>query len=726
MSAVPSPAADAGAATQSDTKARPRLHPIVRLDYIVRMSCFPLLIAIFYSVFHASGRASNTMLGLLLLWGLVWPQLAYLHARFSRDSKRAEHRNMFIDSMMVGAWTAGMHFSLWPSIMFLTALNLGNLGVGGTRLAKRGWLGIAVGVVACGLATGFAMNFDAPALPTAASIVGIFLTSSVFALHSYLQSKRFVQNRKLLQAQNVKLEEQSALLAQAKEQADAANRSKSLFLANMSHELRTPLNAIIGYSELLVEEAQDDGNDDAIPDLQKIHGAGKHLLGLINEVLDLSKIEAGKMELHLEGVELRPVLDEVMDTVRPLADKRGNRLVLEADAPGAMHTDVTKLRQMLFNLLGNAAKFTEQGDIRLRARRERDDAREWLVFEVEDTGIGMTPEQQAGLFQPFSQADASTTRKYGGTGLGLALSRHFARMLGGDIDMHSALGEGTTFTIRIPADAGEAAAPEDVAPGAGDAAPSDAPIVLVIDDDAAGRDLIARMLARQGLRAEAAGSGADGLRRARELRPSLILLDVLMPGTDGWNVLAQLKADPQLAPIPVVMISVTAQQALGSTLGAADYLVKPVHNDRLVQAIRRHLGTPAPARPILVIDDDATTRDMLRRQLERQGWRVVEAVDGADGLERIDDAAPALVLLDLMMPRMDGFAFLDALHGKGSAANIPVIVLTAKELTLAEQQELSSRASKVFAKGRYSGGQLEEEVRRALAVRDTPSAAEPG
>ena len=361
-----------------------------------------------------------------------------------------------LDSVMVGAWAAGMHFSLWPSIMFLTAVNLGNLGVGGIRLARRGWIGIALGVIGCGWFTGYELAFEAPPLPTAASILGIFLTSSVFALHSYLQSRRFVHNRKLLkqqnitlEEQNVKIEEKSAQLEQAKEAADAANRSKSLFLANMSHELRTPLNAIIGYSELLVEEAQDAGDETAVPDLQKIHGAGKHLLGLINEVLDLSKVEAGKMELYLEDAELAPLLQEVIDTVRPLADRNGNRLLLEADAPGAMHTDVTKLRQMLFNLLGNAAKFTEKGEITLRARREDADGRAWLVFEVEDTGIGMTPEQQEGLFQPFSQADASTTRKYGGTGLGLALSRHFARMLGGDIALRSASGVGTTFTIRI-------------------------------------------------------------------------------------------------------------------------------------------------------------------------------------------------------------------------------------------------------------------------------------
>lgn len=699
-----------------------RLHPIVRLDYIVRISCFPPLIAIFYSVFHASGRSSNTVVALLLLWGLVWPQLAWLHARFSRDSKRAEHYNMIIDSVMVGAWIAGMHFSLWPGVMFLTAVNLGNLGVGGLTLGRKGWIAIAVGVIGCGWFTGFAYSFDAPALPTAASIVGVFLTSSIFALHSYLQSKRFVRSRKLLEEQNLKIEEKSTQLAQAKEEADAANRSKSLFLANMSHELRTPLNAIIGYSELLVEEAEDTGDDALIPDLQKIHSAGKHLLGLINEVLDLSKIEAGKMEMHLEDVELGPVLDDVMDTVRPLAEKKGNRLIIEAADLGRVHTDITKLRQMLFNLLGNAAKFTEQGEIRLRARREHQASREWMVFEVEDTGIGMTPEQQSRLFQPFSQADASTTRKYGGTGLGLALSRHFAEMLGGEIDMRSAIGAGTTFTIRLPASASEAPqAAVATAPMAGEpaAASANTQTVLIIDDDAAGCEVIGRMLVRQGLRVESATNGNDGILRARELQPDLILLDVLMPSADGWSVLARLKADAQLASIPVVMISVTEQQTLGFALGAADYLVKPVQNDTLARAIGKHLGAPAPTQPILVVDDDANTRNMLRRLLERQGWSVVEAANGIEGLARIEDAPPALVLLDLMMPGMDGFAFLDALRTKGSAGAVPVVVLTAKELTRNEQQALASRASKVIAKGSYSSSELEQEVRRALAAAPT-------
>jgi signal transduction histidine kinase len=435
-----------------------KLHPIVRLDYVVRISSFPLLIVVFYSVFHAEGRVGAVTLTMLLAWGLLWPQLAWLHARLSKDSRRAEHINLFIDSMMVGAWSAAMYFSLWPSIMFIMAVNLGNLGIGGFRASGRGWLGIGLGLLLGGWFTDYRVEFEGLRLSVVASILGILMTSSGFAFHSYLQSKRFVRSRKLLEQQNFtldeqnrKIEEKSLQLEQAKQAADTANRAKSLFLANMSHELRTPLNAIIGYSELLVEEAQDMGDESMIPDLKKIDRAGKHLLGLINDVLDLSKIEAGKMEVHLEEVDIAPIVQDVAAAVQALAEQRGNGLLLDAEAPGRMRTDATRLRQVLFNLLGNAAKFTEHGQIHLRVRREEQAAGDWLVFEVEDTGIGMTPEQQAKLFQPFSQADAATASKYGGTGLGLALCKRFAHLLGGEISLRSAPGEGSAFTLRLPA-----------------------------------------------------------------------------------------------------------------------------------------------------------------------------------------------------------------------------------------------------------------------------------
>jgi signal transduction histidine kinase/CheY-like chemotaxis protein len=692
------------------------IHPIVRLDYLVRAVCFPASVLILYAVFHGLGLTGPTLLVLLVLYGLVWPHVAYLAARFGRDSKRAEYRNLFIDSVLIGGWAAGMHFSLWPSVLLISGVHLGNLSVGGIRLAVRGLVGLVVGAVAVGyFLTGFETNFAAPALPTAASVVGFFIYGSVFSYHSHVQSQRNVRGRKLLEEQKQQVEEKGRLLAQAKEEAEAANQSKSLFLANMSHELRTPLNAIIGYSEMLVEEAEDTGTTELVPDLEKINTAGKHLLGLINEVLDLSKIEAGKMEVYLERFDVAAMVESVRGTIQPLAEQKSNRLRIEVAEVGTMQSDVTKLRQMLFNLLSNASKFTERGEIVLRAFRERHATGESIVFEVADTGIGMTPEQQAKLFQPFTQADASTTRRYGGTGLGLTITRRFAEMLGGEIHLQSEAGAGTTFTLRLPARV--VTRPEAVA-GAVDAPGPDTPepggrTVLVIDDEPTACEMLSRMLAREGFRTVCAISGEDGVRLARELRPALILLDVLMPRTDGWAVLSRLKSDPALAEIPVVMVSMTQEQGLGFALGAADYLVKPVDRERLTQALQKHLPAPAD-RPVLVVEDDAVTRSMLRRLLERQGWAVVEAENGHEGLTRLDAARPALVILDLMMPGLDGFAFLDTLRERGAEAAVPVVVLTAKELSRADEARMAGQVQKILAKGSYSHDQLYQEVRRAI------------
>ncbi|HEV8721597.1 MAG TPA: response regulator [Candidatus Binatia bacterium] len=503
-------------------------------------------------------------------------------------------------------------------------------------------------------------------------------------------------------------------------QLEAASRYKSEFLANMSHELRTPLNAVIGYSEMLQEEAEDLGQETFIPDLQKIHGAGKHLMSLINNVLDLSKIEAGKMDLYLENFEVVPMVQEVVATVKPLVEKNANTIQVNcAEGLGGMRADLTKVRQMLFNLLSNACKFTERGTIALLIDRARVDSGDWINFRVSDTGIGMSPEQISKLFQAFTQADTSTTRKYGGTGLGLAISQKFCQLMGGEITVKSSPGQGSTFTIRVPAEVFESKVSQmpllkELAPITPEA-PEGAPTVLVIDDDPTVHDLMHRFLSKEGLQMIAAMSGEEGIRLARELHPVVITLDVLMPGMDGWAVLTALKADPVLSEIPVIMLSIMDEKNMGYALGAADYLTKPIDWERLAVVLERYQCARPPC-PVLIIEDDANMRDMLRRRLEKEGWKVIEAENGRAALERMAESRPELILLDLMMPEMDGFQFLDEVRKHEGLRSIPVIVVTAKELTSEDRQRLNGSVEKILQKGKYGQEELMREVRGLVAA----------
>ena len=506
-------------------------------------------------------------------------------------------------------------------------------------------------------------------------------------------------------------------LSREKEAAEAANKAKSNFLANMSHELRTPLNAIIGYSEMLQEMSADDGHDQYGGDLKKIHSAGKHLLELINDVLDISKIEAGKMDLYIESFSLDRTIEDVQAVVDPLAMKNSNQLVIEKPPElGLIRADVTKVQQCLLNLLSNACKFTSNGTVRLQVSRENG----WVTFEVSDTGIGMTKEQMGKLFRAFQQADSSTTRKFGGTGLGLAISRRFCQLMNGDITVDSEVGQGTTFTMRIPVEvvpqpAEGQATPESTAERVSESLPPSAAVVLVIDDDPLVADLLRRTLVKDGYRVEYAENGEKGLQLARQLRPDAITLDVMMPGLDGWQVMTRLKSDPELCDIPVILLSIVNDRKTGFALGATEYLTKPLDRERLTSVLRR-ISNGRGSRLALVVDDVADNRALLRAALEGDGWTVEEAGNGLEALDRLEQRRPDAILLDLMMPEMDGIALVERLRTSERNRSIPVLVVTAKDITPMDRQRLSGGVHAIMQKGAVDLSELVSQTRSLLSA----------
>jgi len=540
--------------------------------------------------------------------------------------------------------------------------------------------------------------------------------ATTFAAHLALAIDRWQQTRRLeaanarLKAEVVERERAEREAHDARRAAEEATHAKSDFLAKMSHELRTPLNAIIGYSEMLLEDAEDAGETETLADLRKIRGAGKHLLGLINDVLDLSKIEAGRMELYVAEFDVGAMIADVAAVIAPLAAQNENALTVDcASDIGQMRSDEMKVRQNLFNLLSNACKFTREGSVSLSVQRVAED----LVFRVADSGVGMTEEQLSRVFDSFAQADAGTSRRFGGTGLGLAITRHFCDLLGGEITVESTYGEGTVFTIRLPA----AIDAEAAGPATTSGETTDRGTVLMVDDDAAVHVRFGKALAAEGYRVIHAYGGDEAIRLAREHRPDLITLDIVMPQRDGWSVLKDLKATPDLGDIPVVMVTVMGDADLGYALGAAAFLTKPVETARLLELVERHRGD-GESGEILIVDDDPAVRATLGRALRRDGWRVVEAGDGREALEKLRRLRPRLILLDLIMPRLDGFEVMEALARDEALARIPVVVVTARDLTRDEAERLRGHVEKVFKKGGDDRRALLDVIRERIGRPD--------
>jgi signal transduction histidine kinase/CheY-like chemotaxis protein len=536
----------------------------------------------------------------------------------------------------------------------------------------------------------------------------VYTTTSRYVKQKEFNEKLRLQAQKKDQEARRVVEQKNKDLQESQKAAEAANEAKSTFLANMSHELRTPLNAIIGYSEMLIEDAEDE-NEDFIPDLDKINSSGKHLLGLINDILDLSKVESGKMELFIEEFDLEKILKEVEATITPLVEKNNNSLNLTINTETkSILADITKIRQILLNLLSNATKFTEEGEINIIVD-DNPNKSSLIDFKVSDSGIGMTPEQVDKVFKPFTQADEKTTRKFGGTGLGLTITKMFAEMMGGGIDLSSKINEGTTFIVSIPKVVIDPKKIKDQIEDIEVKTENNSFTILVIDDDANAQELMKKFLIKESYNVLQATSGPSGLDLAAKHLPDLITLDVMMPEMDGWEVLAALQSNEITKNIPVIMLTMANEPDIGYSLGATDYLTKPVDWGRLSSILQKH-EIETSSQSILIVEDDEITRDMLKKSLETNEFKVTVAKNGKDGLEKVKKAKPALILLDLMMPEMDGFEFSEQLRENKEWLDIPVVVITAKDLTSEDHNRLKGNVEAIMQKGSYSRDELLSEV----------------
>ncbi len=545
------------------------------------------------------------------------------------------------------------------------------------------------------------------------------LAISIYASQQQQQTQQALQ---ITQEKTRQLEQKSLELRLAMEDTERATKAKSVFLANMSHELRTPLNAILGFSEMLAEDLEEDGADEEmLSDMRKIHRAGQNLLSLVNDVLDISKIESGRMDLYIEMIDVEKLLTDITNTITPLVEKNHCTLTVEkAETLDAFYADQPKIRQILLNLLSNAIKFGADAEITLSISKLDTN---FMEFRIKDRGIGISPEQIDKLFKAFTQADASTTRKYGGTGLGLTICKEFSEMMGGKIWVESQLGEGSCFIVQIPTHVQKKE--DDKHHEKIHLAQKNLKhlnlnpikehgVILVVDDDHEMREVLSKHLKKLGYHPLSAASGQEALSMAHKLRPDAITLDVMMPEMDGWTVLKQLKAEEELRHIPVIMVSMLEEKQKGYALGATEYMVKPIEREQLAHVLRKYQEDADPL--VMLVEDDETTRDMMSNMLERIECNVITAENGKIALQRLQQHQPDVILLDLMMPEMSGLEFAQVMHQHPKWHSIPIIVLTAKELTPEDRQQLDGCVEIIYQKGSYQRVDLLQQIESRLAL----------
>ena len=502
-----------------------------------------------------------------------------------------------------------------------------------------------------------------------------------------------------------KIRERTKELFFAKEKAESAAQAKSEFLANMSHELRTPLNAILGFCEILIEDATELKQDGVVSDLEKIHTSGIDLLALINDILDLSKIEVKKIDINISSFEMKNLVNSVKTTLEPYAKINRNNIQINLPKKSiVVSSDELKIRQILFNLLTNACKNSEESDINLTITRETVKKINYIAFKVQDFGVGIPKNKMKEIFEPFNQGNIIDNSKLKGTGLGLTISKTYSELLGGYIHVKSKEGLGSTFTSYILQDyyrkKGKSEEYKIVE------IPQISPFpqkgkILIIDDDINFLDLIDRRLSKEGYLVFTANNGKSGLNKANKLVPDIIILDIVMPDMDGWTVYKKLKTTPLLSQIPVIIVTIGDYEKMAKDFGVVDFLAKPI-KWKTLNVILSKYKIIGKSKHILVIDDDSATRIILRKMLVKDGWRVDEAENGKVALDRIKKEKPELILLDLLMPVMDGFKFLKVIKGKDSLTDIPIIVITSKDLTADDYSYLTANVDRVIQKGDYT------------------------